>query len=120
MSKHVLIAEDDTLLAGMMGKILQKNKVRVTIAHGGQEAIDAMEKEVPDLLLLDVLMPGVDGYAVMKAMKAKKLKCHVIVISNLSDSHTKAKCEDMDIQHYFVKNDLDDDQLWPVIQTYLT
>lgn len=119
MSKHVLIAEDDTLLADMMGNILGKYGVRVTIAYNGQEALNAMEKEVPDLLLLDVLMPVLDGHGVMQAMKEKKLYCVVIVLSNLNDTMTKSKCKEMNVQNYFVKNDMDDDALWPAIEQYL-
>jgi len=119
MGKHVLIAEDDTLLAQMMGRILSKNNVRVTIAYNGQEALEVLEKEVPDVLLLDVLMPVLDGHGVLQAIREKQLGCPVIVLSNLSDRMTKEKCKKMDVQHYFVKNDLDDDSLWPVVEQYL-
>ncbi|NOS67445.1 MAG: response regulator [Candidatus Peribacteraceae bacterium] len=119
MIKHVLIAEDDAILADMMGKILSKKNVRVTIAYNGQEAIDALEKELPDLLLLDVLMPVLDGHAVLDAIQKKKMDCPVIVMSNLSDKMTKNKCRQMHVQDYFVKNDIDDEELWPAIQKYL-
>jgi DNA-binding response OmpR family regulator len=119
MSKHVLIAEDDTLLAEMMGKILSKNNVRVTIAYDGQEAVEEMEKKVPDLLLLDILLPVLDGFGVMKTMKEKNLACDVIVLSNLSDKVTQTKCREMQVKNYFVKNDMDDDALWPAIEKYL-
>lgn len=119
MSKHVLIAEDDARLAEMMGKVLNKYNVRVTITYNGQEAVQALEKEVPDLLLLDVLMPVLDGHGVMKAMKEKNMDCPVIVLSNLSDKMTREKCEEMDVKNYFVKNDMDDDDLWPAIEKYL-
>ncbi len=119
MGKHVLIAEDETFLADMMGKILTKYDVRVTITYNGKEALKAMEKELPDLLLLDVLLPELDGYGVMKAMKEKKLECPVIVVSNLSDKATRSKCKEMNVKNYFVKNEMDDDVLWPAIETYL-
>jgi len=119
MSKHVLIAEDDSSLAEMMGKVLHKYNVRVTITYNGQEALQALEKEVPDLLLLDVLMPVLDGHCVLKTMKEKRLDCPVIVLSNLSDRMTREKCKKMDVKNYFVKNDMDDDDLWPAIEKYL-
>ena len=119
MSKHVLIAEDDTLLADMMGKILNKNKVRVTITYNGKETIEALEKEVPDVLLLDVLMPVLDGHGVLKFLKKKNLACPVIVLSNLSDNMTRNKCKEMNVKDFFVKNDIDDDFLWPAVEKYL-
>src|SRR3989338_6133059 len=115
MSKHVLIAEDDTSLAEMMGKVLTKYNVRVTITYNGQEAVNALEKEVPNLLLLDILMPVLDGHGVMKVMKEKNLDCPVIILSNLSDKMTREKCKQMQAKNYFVKNDMDDDDLWPSI-----
>jgi len=119
MSKHVLIAEDDALLADMMGKILRKKNVRVTIAYNGQEALEVLEKEVPDVLLLDILMPVLDGYAVLKAMEKKKVECPVIVVSNLSDKMARDRCTSMRAKNYFVKNDIDDDDLWPAVEKYL-
>lgn len=119
MNKHVLIAEDDTLLADMMGKVLAKYNVRVTIAYNGQEAVEVMEKEFPDMLLLDLLMPVMDGHAVMDAMKKRQLECPVIVISNLGDAVSREKCKQMQVKNYIVKNDMDDDALWPAIEQYL-
>ncbi len=119
MSKHVLIAEDDAPLAEMMGKVLQKYNVRVTITSNGKAAVEALEKEVPDLVLLDVLMPVLDGHDVMKMMKQKKLECPVIVVSNLSDKMTRDKCRQMDVENYIVKNDMDDDFLWPAVEKFL-
>lgn len=119
MSKHVLIAEDDTLLADMMGKILRRNDVRVTIAYNGEEALKVIEKEIPDVLLLDILMPVVDGISVMKAMQEKNVECPVIVLTNLTDRMTMETCRKMNVQNYFVKNDIDDDHLWPAVEKYL-
>jgi CheY-like chemotaxis protein len=119
MSKHVLIAEDDTILADMMGKILSKKDLRVTVTYNGQEALEIMEEEVPDLLLLDILMPVVDGHAVLETMKKKELNCPVIVLSNLSDKKTKEKCRRMHAKNYFVKSDMDDDALWLAVKMFL-
>src|SRR3989344_8154519 len=119
-SKHILIAEDEVSLASVMGEVLSKNKDRVTVAHNGKEALEAMEKEVPDVLLLDILMPVLDGHGVMKVMKEKHLQCPVIVISNLDDQMTRNKCREEDnVKAYFVKSDMDDDDLWTALKTYL-
>lgn len=119
MSKHILIAEDDAALADMMGSVLRKYNVRVTITYNGQETIGALEKEVPDLLLLDILMPVVDGHGVLKFIRKRQIECPVIVVSNLSDKKTKEKCKEMKAADYIVKNEMDDDDLWPAIEKYL-
>ncbi|OGJ61078.1 hypothetical protein A3C37_03370 [Candidatus Peribacteria bacterium RIFCSPHIGHO2_02_FULL_53_20] len=118
-SKYVLIAEDAKFIADIMGNIIKEHGIRVTITHNGQEALDAMEKELPDVVLLDLLMPVLDGHGVMKAMKEKKLDCPVIVVSNISDKKTRDKCKGMNVKDYFVKSDMDDDELWLVVEKYL-
>ena len=119
-SKHILIAEDEASLADVMEEVLRKNNVRVTVTHNGKEALEVMEKEVPDVLLLDILMPVLDGHGVMKAMKEKQLRCPVIVVSNLSDEVTRDKCKkEANVKAYFVKSDMDDNDLWAVLKTYL-
>jgi CheY-like chemotaxis protein len=117
--KHVLIAEDDKFLAEIVGKFLITQGLRVTITHNGEEAMQIMEKDTPDILLLDILLPVLDGHSVMKAMKEKNLDCPVIVMSNLSDKLVQKQCEDMDVKAYFVKSDLDEDALLPAIQKHL-
>ena len=116
MHKHILIAEDEHLIANMMAAVLSKASVRVTIANNGKEALQEMQKNVPDLLLLDLLMPVMNGHDLMKAMKKKKLQCPVIVVTNVNETK---KCKDFDIKDYFVKSDMDDDALWTVIEKVL-
>lgn len=116
MHKHILIAEDEYLIANMMAAVLSKASVRVTIANNGKEALEAMEKKVPDLLVLDLLMPVMDGHSLMKTMKKKKLQCPIIVVTNVNE---KEKCKGFDIKDYFVKSDMDDDTLWTVIEKVL-
>jgi CheY-like chemotaxis protein len=118
-SKYVLIAEDAKFIADIMGNMIREHGVRVTITHNGQEALEAMEKELPDVVLLDLLMPVLDGHGVLKAMKERHLACPVIVVSNISDKKTREKCKGMDVKEYFVKSDIDDDYLWEIVERYL-
>ncbi len=113
------MTEDDLFLAEMIGKTLSDHVQEVTIVHNGQEAIEAMQKKVPDLLLLDLLMPVLDGHGVLKAMKQKKIHCPVVMVSNISDKMTRAKCKEMGVKDYFVKSDMDDDNLWSAIEKYV-
>ncbi len=119
MSKHILIAEDETVIANMMGQVLRNDNVRVTITRNGQETLEVMKKDVPDLLLLDLLLPKLDGYGVMKAMKEKKLDCPVIVVTNVSDKSTRDACKEFDVKGFFVKSDMDDNALWDMLEKYL-
>ena len=118
-SKHILVAEDEAFLLDMMRKVLARHGVRVSTALNGQEAIDIIDKDPPDLLLLDLLMPHVDGYAVLQHRKEKKMKFPVVVCSNLSDKTNIIKCSEFDVNEYLIKSDMDDEQIWPVVEKYL-
>ena len=117
--KHILVAEDDTFLVGMMRKVLSKHDIRVSSAHNGQEAIDLIDSDPPHLLLLDLLMPHVDGYAVLQHIEKKKLKFPVLICSNLSDKTNRERCKKFGVKAYFIKSDIDDEQLWPIVEKFL-
>lgn len=117
--KYVLIAEDEAFLAEMMGKVLTANGVSVAIAHNGKDAVQAMKKRVPDLLFLDLLMPVLDGYGVLRAMREQGIDCPVIVVSNLTDTMTRNTCKEMRVKEYLVKSDMDAKLLWPAVKKYL-
>jgi len=118
--KHVLVAEDEAFLLSMMRSILSKHGLRVSTAQNGQEAIDVMTKDLPDLLFLDLLMPQVDGYAVLKHRKEKNMKFPVVVCSNLRDKASIEKCAEFNVNEYLIKSDMDDDQIWIIAEKYLT
>ncbi|PIP65149.1 hypothetical protein COW95_03445 [Candidatus Peregrinibacteria bacterium CG22_combo_CG10-13_8_21_14_all_49_11] len=117
--KHILVAEDDTFLVDMMRKVLSKHDVRVSSAFNGKEAINLLDTDPPDLLLLDLLMPHVDGYAVLQHRKDKKSRFPVVVCSNLSDKVNRDKCKEFGVKEYLIKSDMDDEQLWPILEKYL-
>ena len=119
VQKHVLVAEDEAFLLGLMRSIISKHDVRVSTARDGQEAIDVIDKDPPDLLLLDLLMPHVDGFAVLQHRKDKKLTFPVVVCSNLSDKANIGRCEGLDVTEYLIKSDMDDDQVWAIVEKYL-
>lgn len=117
--KHVLIAEDDAFLLEMMKKVISSHGVHVSTAMNGQEAIDRIEKEQPDVLLLDLLMPQVDGFAVLEYRKKKNLIFPVVVCSNLSDKKSMIACSQFDVAEYVIKSDMDDGYIWTVVEKYL-
>ncbi len=102
-----------------MKKALTKPGIRVSTATNGQEAIDIIIKNAPDLLLLDLLMPNVDGFAVLQYRKDKKLAFPVVVCSNLSDKANIEKCAGFDVNEYLIKSDMDDNQIWVIAEKYL-
>ncbi|MBF0122141.1 MAG: response regulator [Candidatus Omnitrophica bacterium] len=72
MPKKILIADDDKGFVRLLGVFLQKQGYEIVIAHDGAEALQKMQKMSPDLVLLDIVMPNVNGYAFV--LEVKKLK----------------------------------------------
>lgn len=118
--RHILVAEDDSFLIEIMIKTLRKHGVRVSGARNGQDAIDIIERDPPDLLLLDLLMPLVDGYAVLQHRKKQNMRFPVVVCTNLSDNMNESKCRTLGASGFFVKSDIDHEQLWTILKKHLS
>jgi DNA-binding response OmpR family regulator len=69
-SVYILIVEDDELVARTVERSLRSEKVKIAIAGNGEEGLRLARKRPPDLAILDVIMPGMDGYEVCRAMRA--------------------------------------------------
>jgi DNA-binding response OmpR family regulator len=69
MTRHVLIVEDDAALGGLLAEDLSASGLRTTLLSEGRPAADWVRRHRPDLVLLDLMLPDVDGYAVCKELK---------------------------------------------------
>lgn len=81
--KKILIVDDEPNIVMSLEYTFKKNNFEVFIARDGQEALDILKKELPDLIILDVMMPMVDGFATLEQIKQDdRLKhCKVIFLS---------------------------------------
>ena len=80
----ILVVEDDTVLNDAYKTILQSANHTVFTAYDGQEALEVTKQHTPDIIFLDLRMPGMDGIGFLKAYKPKETNpnAHVIVFSN--------------------------------------
>ena len=69
MPSHVLIAEDDSHLAALLRQILETEGFQVTVAINGMDALEKVDAVYPDLVVLDAMMPIVDGFEVLGTLK---------------------------------------------------
>jgi len=88
----VLIADDEPNILMSLEFLMKKEGYRVFIARDGGEAFDLIQQEKPDLLLLDIMMPRMDGYELCQFVKQSALYQHAKVI------FLSAKSKDVDIQ----------------------
>lgn len=72
MSKKILITDDSPTIISMMKEVLEKEDYAVVTAVDGQEALDKVKKERPDLIVLDLMLPKINGYKVCAMLKFDK------------------------------------------------
>lgn len=118
-TKRILLVEDDRMLRDMLAMDLQESGAQIQTAIDGQEALELIQRQQPDLLLLDLLMPRKDGFAVLQALKEANYRFPIVIISNLSSPEEASKCFDLGAQDFIVKSELDVGELWGRIQKYL-
>jgi two-component system, chemotaxis family, chemotaxis protein CheY len=98
----ILIAEDSVFMRQMIKDILSKAGYQDVIeAENGQQAIDLVKKEKPDLLLLDIIMPEIDGIGVLEKIDTRKTP--VIVISAVGQEQMLEQANNMGVAGYIVK-----------------
>jgi DNA-binding response OmpR family regulator len=106
--KKIIIAEDEPTLMGMYKLYFERADFEVIGVENGSECIDSAKKDVPDLILLDIMMPKVDGWEVLKNLKndpeAKKIP--ILVFSNFGQPQEIQKGLDMGADDYVVKSNL--------------
>ncbi len=87
MSKNILIIEDDRFLRELIARKLGNEGYNISEAIDGEEGIKKIQEEKPDLVLLDLILPGIDGFEVLSRMKEitdeSVSKIPVIILSNL-------------------------------------
>ncbi len=71
---RILIAEDNAEIRTLVSSILVEEGHKVGVAQNGQQALDMMQDDAPDVLVLDIMMPQMDGYSVLKELKSSGIK----------------------------------------------
>ncbi|MDO8573037.1 MAG: response regulator [bacterium] len=106
--KKVLIIEDDTFFANLIARGCRNENLEFEIAIGGEEGVSRAREVSPDLIVLDILMPGIDGFQVLEMLKNEPALAGipVIVLSNLSQEDDVKKGYALGAVDYLVKASL--------------
>jgi len=109
MAKKILIIEDDKFLRKIIKKKLLLEKYEIIEAIDGEKGIAAAKEKLPDLILLDLVLPEMDGFEVLKNIKESQesSKIPVIILSNLGESENIKKGLDLGADDYLIKSKLD-------------
>jgi DNA-binding response OmpR family regulator len=102
--KKILIVEDERPMARALDLKLTHAGFEVQSAFDGEEALKKIGEEKYDLVLLDLIMPKLDGFAVLEGIKNKGITVPVIVLSNLGQKEDEEKAKKLGAWDYLIKS----------------
>ena len=119
--KKILIIEDDKFLRELISKKLLKEGYNVSEAFDGEEGIKKVKTEQPDLILLDLILPGIDGFEVLSQMRADSnlTSIPVIILSNLGQKEDVEKGLKLGAVDYLIKAHFTPGEIIDKIRTVL-
>ena len=77
----IMVVDDDKNICELLRLYLEKEGYQVVIANDGKEAVELNEREDPELILLDIMLPGMDGFAVCKELRQKSSSMGIIILT---------------------------------------
>ena len=103
--KKILVIEDDSLLANILINSIVREGFEAFNVLDGLQAIDTAKKLQPDLILLDLILPGLDGFEVLRQLKADNSlkKVPVFIITNLDSISDVRSAKVLGAEEYFIK-----------------
>ncbi|MFH1081492.1 MAG: response regulator transcription factor [Pseudomonadota bacterium] len=101
----VLIVDDSMIVCkGLQQMLINIAGIEIVgQAHNAQDAITAISEQKPDLVILDIRLPGKSGMEVLKDIRAKKLSIRVIMLTNYPYPQYRKKCEELGADYFFDK-----------------
>ncbi len=109
MAKKILIIEDEEILLDLLQKKLTQVGYEVAIAKDGVKGMEEIEKEKPDLILLDIIMPKMGGFEVMKELQKREefSKIPIVIISNSGQPVELDLAQKLGAKDWLIKTDFD-------------
>ena len=117
-SPFVLYVEDDPLLSDLVSRKLLSEKIPAKHIPTGEEALEFLKTETPKLILLDIRLPGIDGFEVLKQIRANEATrdIPVFVFSNFGEDEDINKAKELGANKFVVKVSLSLDQVVDLIR----
>ena len=105
MSKRILIADDETDIVETLQFMLEVEGFECLTAYNGEDALNLAKREMPDLLILDVMMPKINGYKVCRLLKfdAKYKNIPILMVTARSQEEDKMISEETGADEYITK-----------------
>jgi len=122
MAKRILLAEDDEDNRDLVAFVMKRSQmdIELLVAENGKEAVDLAIREVPDLILMDMQMPVMDGYQATQMIKNDSKTTHIPVIAFTAQAKPEDKARTLQVgcvEHY--SKPMDPEELLGIIRKYL-
>lgn len=114
----ILLVDDDPEMLWVLSKILSEEGYRVITADGGKEALTKVEEEEPGLVILDMVMPGMDGIKTLKKAKGIDKNLLIIILTAYGSIESAVKAIKLGAYHYLTRP-IDNERLKIVIKNAL-
>jgi two-component system sensor histidine kinase/response regulator len=114
---NVLVIEDDKIMGQMVNEILDDVGFHVTTATNGRTALQKLEEEQINFIVLDILLPEMDGFQIYQELQSnpKTKDIPVIIVSAWADENNIQKAEQMGIKHFLPKPFTEDELLFGIL-----
>ncbi len=102
----IIIAEDDEVLRDLYLRKFKSGNYTLRTASNGEETLRMIAEKKPDILLLDINMPILDGFGVLAKLQPPDRTFPVIILTNFDDEQNRSKGAEYKVTDYFVKKDM--------------
>jgi DNA-binding response OmpR family regulator len=119
MAYRVLIVEDEPAIARVLDLKLKQVGLDTSVANNGKLALDMIYNQDFDCILLDLILPEVDGFTILEEIRNKSKDTKVIIMTNLGQPEDKNRVEELGITSYYVKSEVSISQLTDVVKQAL-
>lgn len=121
MNKHILVVEDESDLREAMVEVLTEAGFNVSAAQNGAQGLDVAIVEKPDLILMDLMMPVMDGHEMLKRLRLDPWgrNAHVVVLSAMDDVNNIGHAHEGKILDYIIKAHTSLDELVKQIKGFI-
>ena len=100
---HILVVDDEPSMLRYLQTVLELDSYRVTTASNGLEAVEKVQRDSPDLVLLDMVMPGADGLETLQRIRETRPSTKVVMLSCVRDTRKVAQAMRLGAQDYLSK-----------------
>ncbi len=102
----ILIAEDDPVLRNLYVKKFSVSGFPIRAVEDGEQALAALQERFPQVLVLDIHMPKVDGFQVLEQYPKSQRAFPVVMLTNFADEKSRERGKDLGADEYFIKKDM--------------